>query len=155
MANLTGMAPGRIDGPVYFKRRDGKILLAPDSSTPTPPNCDRCKVETLDELDRLQEYLETETKSQCAQEIERDQSVWHEKRQEVRNRLHSRMASSACSDYEKEFLSLYIKISDERKRKLYKQRFMADTAYFMAREFDDGGSKRIAESHDRAMEYAK
>jgi hypothetical protein len=146
------MAPGRIDGPVYFVRRDGKILLAPASDTQTPPGCDRRKVETLDELDHLQRILEQETRSQCQQEIERDQKVWYERRKEIRDRLLSRMNSSATSAYEREFIQLYLQISDDRKRDLYKQRFMCDQAYFMAREFDDGGAKKIAQSHDVTLE---
>lgn len=155
MPNRTGMAPGRIDGPVYFVHRDGHILLAPMSDSPTPPNCERRKVETLAELDQLQERLENDTKRQCQQEIERDQRVWANKRQQIRSNLLERMKSSKCSAYEREFIQLYLQISDERKREVYRNRFMADTAYFMAREFDDGGAKRIAQAADLTPEEAR
>lgn len=151
----TGMAAGRIDGPVYFVHSDGHILLAPMSDSPTPPNCERHKVETLAELDRLQERMEGDMKRQCQQEIERDQQVWYQKRQQIRSNLLERMKSSKCSAYEREFIQLYIQISDERKRALYRNRFMADTAYFMAREFDDGGAKRIAQAADLTPEEAQ
>ena len=52
------------------------------------------------------------------------------------------------TEYEKEFIPLWLKLRDEKRAEMYKKKFMCDQAYFMALEFNDGGSKKIAQAHD-------
>jgi hypothetical protein len=58
---------------------------------------------------------------------------------EIRDRIYQRISSSVTTEYEKEFLRLYMQLRDERKREAYRQRYLEAQWYLSARENDLGG----------------
>ncbi len=147
----TGFAPGRIDGPVYFVNSRGEIHLPPTTEDAlrikdawAKRGFQMCHVETLSELDRLQKRMEEYEMAKAEFEQVRDDSVWAARRSEVVRRLTQRMRASHTSPYERQFIENYLQLRYEKREK-YQKRFLCDRAYFLAREFDDGGKGKIAE----------
>jgi hypothetical protein len=61
------------------------------------------------------------------------------RRAAIRDRIYQRIASSATTEYEREFLKLYLQLRDERKKEIYRQRFFEyQTFHFYARHNDLG-----------------
>jgi hypothetical protein len=120
---------------VYFKSRDGTISLPPTDDTPCPPGYMRCEANTLDEVDKLQKRLQQATYERCQRELQRDEEAFAESRERVRSSLTAKIASSATTEYEREFLRAYIQLREEKRDK-YRQRFACDVAYLEMREND-------------------
>jgi hypothetical protein len=120
---------------VYFKSRDGTISLPPTDDTPCPPGYMRCEANTLDEVDKLQKRLQQATYERCQRELRRDEEAFAESRERVRSSLTAKIASSATTEYEREFLRAYIQLREEKRDK-YRQRFACDVAYLEMREND-------------------
>jgi hypothetical protein len=121
---------------VYFKSRDGTISLPPTDDTPCPPGYMRCEANTLDEVDKLQKRLQQATYERCQRELQRDEEAFAESRERVRANLTARIASSATTEYERDFLKLYIQLREDKRDK-YRSRFTCDRAYLLARENDE------------------
>jgi hypothetical protein len=119
----------------FFERRNGDILLPPDDETPCPRDCLLREANTLAEVDRLQRRLQQQTYERCQQEYLRDEEAFAESRQRVIDNIHTRLASAATSQYERDFLREYIKLREEKRDK-YRQRFACDVAYLEMREND-------------------
>lgn len=119
----------------YFERRDGTVLLPPSDDIPCPADCLDREANTLAEVDALQRRLQQATYARCQQEQMRDEVAFAESRQRVIDSLHSRLASSATTQYERDFIREYIKLREEKRDK-YRQRFACDTAYLELREND-------------------
>ena len=122
----------------YYKNASGDIQLPPNDETyftVCPPGYDRFEANTLDEVDRLQKELQAATYRRCQQEQMRDEVAFQESRKRVVDSLNAKLASAATTEYEKEFIRLYIQLRDE-KREAYKKRFACDTAYLELREND-------------------
>lgn len=148
----AGMAPGQINGPEYFINRLGEIQLPPSTEEAlrikdrmSQRGFDLRKVTTLQQLDDLQNLMAQQHQEQNQQDAEREDLTTRDRLASARARLRARMVSSSTSPYERDFIQYYLQLSDDRKREQYRQRFLCDTAYFMAREFDDGGSAKIAQ----------
>ena len=120
---------------VYFKSRDGTISLPPTDDTPCPPDYMRCEANTLDEVDKLQKRLQQATYERCQRELQRDEEAFAESRERVRSSLTAKIASSATTEYEREFLRAYIQLREEKRDK-YRQRFACDVAFLELREND-------------------
>jgi hypothetical protein len=120
---------------VYFKSRDGTISLPPTDDTPCPPGYMRCEANTLAEVDLLQRQLQQATYERCQRELRRDEEAFAESRERVRSSLTAKIASSATTEYEREFLRAYIQLREEKRDK-YRQRFACDVAYLEMREND-------------------
>ena len=120
---------------VYFESADGRIALPPDDSTPCPPGYDRREANSLAEVDRLQSRLQQESRERCEREAQHDEETFAAAREKVRSDLTTRLASAAISDYEKEFIRLYLQLRIDKRDK-YRQRFACDTAYLEMREND-------------------
>ena len=120
---------------VYFESKDGTISLPPEDSTPCPPGYDRREANTLAEVDRLQSRLQRATYERCQRELMRDEQACAESRERVRASITARIASSATTEYEKEFLRYYIQLREE-KRQAYQKKFSCDVAYLEMREND-------------------
>jgi len=120
----------------YFVRPDGEILLPPTDDIRCPAGAMELEANTLPEIDALHAKLQAQTWHRLEMEAVRDEFTFGAKRREIRDSLTAKLSSAATSDYEKEFIKLYLQISDEEKRKKYQQRFACDTAYFELREFD-------------------
>jgi hypothetical protein len=123
----------------YFERRDGTILLAPDDISglraTCPPDCIEREANTLAEVDALQRRLQAATYERCQRELLRDEAAFAESRQRVIDSIHQTLASSATTQYERDFLREYVKLREEKREK-YRQRFACDTAYLELREND-------------------
>jgi hypothetical protein len=120
---------------IFFEDRGGNISLPPSDDTPCPPGYDKREANTLAEVDRLQKRLQQATYERCQRELQRDEEAFAESRERVRSSLAARIASSATTEYEKEFLRGYIQLREERREK-YRQRFACDRAYLEMREND-------------------
>jgi hypothetical protein len=119
----------------YFERPNGDLLLPPDDSTPCPADCIDREANTLAEVDALQRRLQAATYARCQSELIHDEAAFAESRQRVIDNIHSRIASSATTQYEKDFLREYIKLREEKREK-YRARFACDAAYLELREND-------------------
>lgn len=116
---------------------EGYILLAPYSEFPTPAGYSREEAGTLPEVDRLQKRLQEQSRREWEAEYECDEAQWVERCERTRGNLYARLASSATSEWDKEFIRNYLQLREEKRDK-YKQRFFERTAYLHAREFDLG-----------------
>jgi hypothetical protein len=68
----------------------------------------------------------------------------------VRDRLYAKMISSSTTPYEREFIRLYLELREEKREK-YRQKFLGDQAYFIAREYDNPETvTAMVESSDNA-----
>ncbi len=90
---------------------------------------------TLDAIDRLQKHMQEQERRASERNLEHEENLLAQQRKSVRDRLISRMVSSATSAYEREFIQHYLMLRDE-KREEYRKRFMQDQCYFEAREYD-------------------
>lgn len=149
MPDRTGRALGTLDPVIFFKRADGHILLPPVEIGQGLATTRRlfherferqgymwCEAATLADVDRLQTQLrDQETRIRSAQGEKMDairERVWGE----IASSLRTRMASSACSPYEREFISLWLQLRDNEKRKQFMQRWTERNDYLWAREMD-------------------
>jgi hypothetical protein len=130
---------------VYFYESNfGDLQLPPDDETyftklPKPSRegekWDRREANTLEEVDRLQSRLQRQTYERQHREWEHDDQAFAAARQKVIDSLHSKLASSATSEYEREFIRFYIQLREEKRAK-YRQRFICDRAFLELREND-------------------
>jgi hypothetical protein len=96
----------------------------------------RCEANTLAEVDLLQRQLQQATYERCQRELRRDEEAFAESRERVRSSLTAKIASSATTEYEREFLRAYIQLREDKRDK-YRSRFTCDRAYLLARENDE------------------
>jgi len=132
---------GSLAAPIYFvNQRDelyptGYYILAPYSDFPTPWGWLRYEAETLSEVDRLQKILLQQELERARRENIRFDLVMAPLKQLVRDRLYSRMTSSDCGAYERDFIREYLKLRED-KRAAHAQTFKLTTLYLHAREMD-------------------
>ena len=122
----------------YFKNAAGDIQLPPNDEcyfSFCPAGYDRFEANTLDEVDRLQKALQRQTYERQHREWEHDEQAWAAARQRVIDSLHATLASSATTEYEREFIRAYIQLREEKRAK-YRQRFICDRAFLEMREMD-------------------
>lgn len=138
-------ATGTFSPVVYFESPTGKISLpgTDDEANGRGQNgWVRKEATTLHQVDDLQRRMEDWDRREMRGQLDRDEYMFQQKRQKVRDSLLRTLTRGNTKPYEKEFIREYLSVSDERKRKFYqKDKKMA--AYFMAREFDDGGRALI------------
>ena len=120
---------------IYFRNAAGDISLPPTDDTPCPPDYMRCEANTLTEVDALQRELQSATYRRSQLELIRDEQAFATARERVRSDLTARIASSATSEYEREFIRLYLQLRED-KRAAYRARFECDRAYLEMREND-------------------
>lgn len=127
MPGNTSRKPGTIEPIFYFKFRDGHIELAAtdDDARRGNPNADLCWAETLHEAYELDKRLLQQEKDKC----ERETQAWQEReapiRELIRGRLTSRIASSSCTEYEKECLRLHLLARNDNQRKRVEEALFA------------------------------
>lgn len=133
---------GSLDAPVYFiNHRDpahppGYVMLAPYTEFRTPPGYSRETARTLADIDSLQRKLQEQEVRAAENDFFREQSIVAPKEQSVRDRMYARMVSSATTPYEREFISEWLKLRDEKKRKKYAEIFTQRNMFLYAREMD-------------------
>jgi hypothetical protein len=130
--------PGTVAPLVYFRYPNGHLTLAPFTDCPTPDGAIREEVDTLISIDKVVDILRRQEADAAQREMRYDMALTKQREQEIRDRIYQRISSSATTEYEREFLRLYVQLRDERKRELYRQRFMEAQWYLHARENDLG-----------------
>lgn len=148
-------APGKIEPVIYFRCYDpslanpsrprGYLLIAPYTACPTPFGYEQCAAETLADVDKLEAALVQQEREGWEQEAEIDEMKFSEARNAVRDRLYARMTSAATDEWEKEFIRLYLQLRDERKKEMYRQRFLERQAYLWARHNDTPAGRQVDE----------
>lgn len=140
-------ARGTFNPVVYFENASGHLIL--------PGNVDeegqrgwngyvRKEAARLDEVDVLQKRMEAQERREMQVRLEHDQQIFTARREKVRDSLLRTMTRHTTKPYERDFIREYLAISDERKRKFY-QKHNNVNAYFVAREYDDGGRGQVQE----------
>jgi hypothetical protein len=138
--------PGCVAPVIYFRYPNGHLTLAPFSDCPTPDGAIKEEADTLTQIDRLVDTLRKQEAESAQNEMHYDQSLFKKRNDEIRDRIYARISSNTTTEYEKEFLRLYLSLRDERKRELYRQRFMEAQWYLHARENDLGDRPADKES---------
>jgi hypothetical protein len=138
--------PGCVAAVIYFRYPNGHLVLAPFTDCPTPDGAIKEEADTLTQIDKLVDQLRKQEYETSQREMHYDQSLMASKDKEIRDRIYQRISSSATTEYEKEFLRLYMQLRDERKRETYRQRFMEAQWYLHARENNLGDRDAAAET---------
>ena len=149
--------PGQIE-PVFFfvngadpNHPPGYIMLAPYTGggdrcqCPTPSGYRLEYADTLPAVDLLERTLQQQEREQSAREGEREWALLEVRRKAIRDRLYERINSSSTDEWTREFLKLWLQLSDERKRQQYAQRFLEHESYLWARHNDCGDRKADSE----------
>jgi hypothetical protein len=144
---MTMHKMGSLTPVIYFRRKDGHIFLAPYSSFPTPPGCDKCEAGNLTEIDRLQDQLLSQERYDWDRDAQHEHATFDARAEQVRDNLYAKMTSAGTSQYEKDFIREYIKLRDERKREKWRT-FHSKHAFLWAREFDTPGRRSDEERVD-------
>jgi len=130
---------------IYFRRKDGHIFLAPYSSFPTPPGCDREGADTLYKVHELEKRLVSQEQEQWEKEANLDAAKFTAHVDEIKDRMYTRMCSGSTDPYEKDFIREWLKLRDEKKRAKYAGIFSQRTAYLHALHFDTPKDRRVDE----------
>jgi hypothetical protein len=110
-------------------------VLAPYSSFATPWGWERREADDLPSVDQLQRTLENQERRKAERDIFREETVFSQLRNRVRDSLYERMVSDSTSQYEKDYIREYLKLREEKRHK-YQQRFRERALYLAAREND-------------------
>lgn len=165
MADKTGMALGKLSPVIYFRNpqkhtiTDGRVtvhlshghFIIPPVEVGAGPGLARhiwetrykpqgyhwCEADNLSDVDELQNRLiEQENRIMEAQGVMLD-NIREVSRKQTASNLRQRMISADCTPYEREFISLWLAM-DPEKRKKYTQRFTERNCYLWAREMGSG-----------------
>jgi hypothetical protein len=128
------LKPGCIPAVIYYEYPNGHVTLAPFSDAPTPVNAIRREADTLAQVDRLEKRLQEQELQIAETERAYDEHLMEARRLDIRDRLYQRIQSSGISEFERDFLKLYLQLRDERKKEKYRQRWLEMTTWhFYAR----------------------
>lgn len=127
--------PGSIEPIVFFKDAKGKLMLAAYSAQPTPEGYSREYADTLPAARELEKRLQQQDRDEMEREGIRDLLATSARRKAVRDRMYASINSSATSEYDKEFLRLYIQL-DDSKTALFEQRWLERTSYLHSLHYD-------------------
>lgn len=142
--------PGTIEPVFYFSNgtdpahEPGYVMLAPYTgggdrcSCPTPEGYRLEYADTLPDVDKLERRLQEQCRREFEAEGLREETKFAGRREAIRERILRHISSSDLDEYNKEFLRLWIQLSDERKRKMYAQRFLERETFLWARHNDIG-----------------
>jgi hypothetical protein len=158
--NRTGYALGRLSPIIYYENVDGVIVLPPttedaryfyekrgaDGRSFKDNGFEIREADTLQAVDTLQRRLVEAERRRLGDVAERDErvseAIWKKRGEDLRARL----VSGSTSEYEKDFIRLYLQLRDEKRAK-HRQRWLEAQMYLEAREFD---SSHKAEDRMRA-----
>lgn len=152
---------GTLSPVVYFRCREGHVVLAPYSDYPTPISCEfqrpitgaRCcqpcireGADSLPAIDKLQLALTKQENEKLALEQHFDLMQTQAGRDKVRDSLYAKLVSSATSPMEKDIIREYLKLRPELRGK-HHAKWDAAQVYIHAREFDLGKRKEDQENN--------
>lgn len=139
-------ARGTFSPVVYFESPTGQISLPgnEEESARGQNGWVRKEAGTLQAIDELQQRMENHDRREMRHRLDHDEAIFDQKRQKTRDSLLQTMSKSTTSHYEREFIREYLSMAQARRKKFY-QKDKGISAYFMAREYDDGGNSLIQE----------
>lgn len=147
--NRTGYALGRLNPIIYYENAKGDITLPPTTedaryfyeapdyqgASYRSKGFEIREAGTLAEVDRLQRRLVEIEQRKMGAAAAHDELVsaelWNKRGEDLRGR----MVSSTTSEYEKDFIRLYLQVRDD-KRARHRQRWLEAQMYLEAREMD-------------------
>lgn len=160
MSDRTGMALGRVRPIMYFENASGHLMLAPESEsahhywkeftdregrTLFSRGYDLREADTLRAVQKLQDRLVEQEERVNAAELRKHQRGREMLRKRVASDLYSKLASSSTSQYEKEFIKLWLELRDDEKRDKYRQALEQRNMYLWAAEMDSGHDSSITD----------
>jgi hypothetical protein len=118
---------------VYFENQRGYIIVAPDTSHPTPQGYIRRECHTLREIDLLTRRLNLQDKSMFDNLMEKDRRIMQDKRDSIRSRLRQRMLAADCTNFERRFIRGAFEYLERKEKENTEFQIRG---YFTQREFD-------------------
>ena len=155
-------ALGTLSPIIYFENSRGTISLPPTTDDALRirdvmrrRGYDLREAGTLTEIDRLQRRLEAQLSAENQAALASDDSMRSTIKRTVYDRLRARAVSSSTSEYERDFITEYLRVS-YAKRDRHQAKFTADQAYFTAREFSGSAAKHhLLDATDRVPSSAE
>ena len=147
MSDRTGIARGSLSPAIYFERSDGYVILAPGEKGNrefarmaydlkySREGWQWREAGTLHDVDRLQQKLADQEMRRMEQMACVNQQVREEVMRQTGAALRNVMVSAGTSDFEKEFIRLYLDMRNEKRDK-YRQELMNHNYFIAARELD-------------------
>jgi hypothetical protein len=128
----------------------GYIMLAPYSEFATPHGYLREHAGTIREVWALQKRLQDQEREGWEREAQANRALTEDRRREIRDRLYARMCSSSTSEYDREFIRLWLELREEKHDK-YDRLFTQRNAYLYVAENDLGDRDAASEefNHER------
>jgi hypothetical protein len=111
-------------------------MLAPYSDCPAPVGYRKESVDTLPDIRRLQMVLVNQELRNLQTEARHNEFLTKPIWKKVTNNLRTRMASSDCSAYERDFIDAWLQLRDKEKSEQYAKRYEEYTGYLWALEHD-------------------
>jgi hypothetical protein len=108
---------------------------------PTPPGYSREEASTLRECYRLQSRLQEQEAEDWKRESSHDIELLRVRFQQTRERMMSRMASSATTAFDRDFMAAYLQLQEAKLDK-HERNFECRTAYLRSLEFDTPRGRR-------------
>lgn len=116
-------------------RPKGWLLLAPMTHCPAPRGYELREASTLPEIDHLERTLQEQEASERSADLVHDEKLMGPIRDEIRQRLYSRMTSADCPQFERDFIGAYLSHRIDRRSKWH-QKYLEYQCYLKARHFD-------------------
>jgi hypothetical protein len=146
----VGFARGNVSPIIYFESANGHLVMPvyeagrPEQARQVyearfkPAGFEWRETRTLAEVDTLQKRLVAQECERRRAQLDTHDEVRREVSRYVAGNLRARMVSAACSEFEKNFIRLYLELRDDAKRDKFRQRLLEHQSYLWAREMDSG-----------------
>ena len=145
----TGFARGSLSPIYYFENAAGHLVMPVyDAGKPEqarlvfnarfkPKGYDWRETKNLAEVDRLESRLIAQEARKTELMIDQEAGKMERIQSMVRSNLRHRMVSSDCSEFEREFIRLYMSLRADKKSK-YEQRLKEHNSYLWIRNMNSG-----------------
>ena len=147
----TGMAPGRVRPIIYFQNASGYVILAPEQVGEGTALARKmyeerykhqgwmwCETDgSFADAQRLEKRLQDQAMNEARNMRDRSMEAYDAAKSKIARDLRQRMASSDCSQWERDFIELWLQLAPEKRAK-YEQRFMERQSYLWALQQDSG-----------------
>lgn len=120
----------------YFERKDGAILIPPTSDIPCPPNCIERTCNSIRDVESLVRRMQQIAMDEAERAGLRQSIAWEPKLQAIRDSLLTKMHTAGVSQYERDFITEWLKLRDEKKKEHYARLFEQRRVIAEALEFD-------------------
>ncbi len=151
MSDRTGMARGRVRPIVYFQNQSGYVILAPEEIGKGLEVAKRmyeerykyqgwmwCETDgSFSDAAKLQKRLQEQALIEARQKRDTTMESYNRTKEAIAARMRAQMESSSCSNWERDFIKLWLQLSDEKRAK-YEQRYTETVSYLWAMEQDSG-----------------